>query len=53
MRVAIMQPTYLPWALMDTVDVFVLLDTVQFELAAAQQDKNQPRRPMVIRTGSL
>lgn len=35
MRVAIMQPTYLPWigyfALMDQVDMFVLLDDVQFE----------------------
>jgi len=34
MRCAIMQPTYLPWmgyfALVDAVDVFVLLDNVQF-----------------------
>ena len=33
-RVAIMQPTYLPWSgyfgLMQSVDVFVLLDSVQF-----------------------
>ena len=39
--VAIMQPTYLPWlgyfALMDQVDVFVLLDSVQFERAGWQQ----------------
>lgn len=41
MRVAIMQPTYLPWSgyfgLMDAVDVFVLLDTVQFERRSWQQ----------------
>ena len=34
MRVAIMQPTYLPWAgyfgLMQSVVFFVLLDTVRF-----------------------
>lgn len=39
--VAIMQPTYLPWlgyfALMDTVDVFVLLDDVQFSKQSWQQ----------------
>ena len=41
MRVAIMQPTYLPWlgyfALMDRVDCFILLDTVQFARRSWQQ----------------
>ena len=41
MRVAIMQPTYLPWAgyfgLMHYVDIFVLLDSVQFERRSWQQ----------------
>ena len=41
MIVTIMQPTYLPWVgyfdLMDNSDVFVLLDTVQFEKQAWQQ----------------
>jgi hypothetical protein len=41
MRIAIMQPTYLPWlgyfALMDQVDVFVLLNDVQFEHRSWQQ----------------
>lgn len=41
MIAAIMQPTYLPWVgyfdLMDTVDVFIFLDTVQFEKQAWQQ----------------
>lgn len=39
--VAIMQPTYLPWlgyfALMDRVDIFVFLDSVQFERRSWQQ----------------
>lgn len=39
--VAIMQPTYLPWIgyfdLMDRVDVFVFLDSVQFERRSWQQ----------------
>ena len=39
--VAIMQPTYLPWLgyfdLMDQCDLFVLLDTVQFERRSWQQ----------------
>jgi len=39
--VAIMQPTYLPWlgyfALIDRVDVFVFLDSVQFERRSWQQ----------------
>lgn len=43
-RVAIMQPTYLPWSgyfgLMQAVDVFVLLDTVQFARRSWQQ-RNQ------------
>jgi len=41
MIAVIMQPTYLPWLgyfdLMDTADVFVLLDTVQFEKQSWQQ----------------
>lgn len=40
-RVAIMQPTYLPWSgyfgLMQSVDVFVLLDSVQFGRRSWQQ----------------
>ena len=44
MRVAIMQPTYLPWAgyfgLMHSVDLFILLDTVQFARRSWQQ-RNQ------------
>ena len=44
MRVAIMQPTYLPWSgyfgLMQTVDVFILLDSVQFARRSWQQ-RNQ------------
>ncbi len=39
--IAIMQPTYLPWtgyfALMDQVDVFVVLDDVQFDRRSWQQ----------------
>jgi hypothetical protein len=41
MRVAIMQPTYLPWLgyfdMMARVDTFVLLDNVQFEKKSWQQ----------------
>jgi hypothetical protein len=41
MKCAIMQPTYLPWIgyfdLMDQVDVFVLLDNVQFSRQSWQQ----------------
>lgn len=41
MIAVIMQPTYLPWIgyfdLMDTADIFVILDTVQFEKQAWQQ----------------
>lgn len=41
MRVAIMQPTYLPWsgyfALIDQVDVFIFLDDVQFDHRSWQQ----------------
>lgn len=41
MRAAILQPTYLPWigyfALMDTVDVFVLLDDAPFARRSWQQ----------------
>lgn len=44
--IAIMQPTYLPWLgyfdLIDAVDVFVLLDNVQFEKQTWQQ-RNQLR----------
>lgn len=43
-RVAIMQPTYLPWigyfGLMQSVDVFILLDSVQFTRRSWQQ-RNQ------------
>ena len=43
-RVAIMQPTYLPWSgyfgLMQSVDVFILLDSVQFARRSWQQ-RNQ------------
>ncbi len=48
MRVAICQPTYLPWLgyfdLMDQVDRFVLLDTVQFERQSWQQ-RNRIKTP--------
>jgi hypothetical protein len=41
MKIAIMQPTYLPWLgyfdLMDQVDLFVLLDNVQFAKQTWQQ----------------
>ncbi len=41
MRVAIMQPTYLSWigyfSLMEKVDIFVFLDSVQFERRSWQQ----------------
>jgi hypothetical protein len=41
MKVAVMQPTYLPWMgyfdLMDQVDTFVLLDDVQFSKQSWQQ----------------
>ena len=44
MRVAIMQPTYLPWSgyfgLLQSVDLFVYLDDVQFEKRSWQQ-RNQ------------
>jgi hypothetical protein len=44
MKVAIMQPTYLPWsgyfALIHSVDLFVYLDNVQFEKRSWQQ-RNQ------------
>jgi hypothetical protein len=44
MRVAIMQPTYLPWSgyfgLMRSVDLFIFLDTVQFARRSWQQ-RNQ------------
>ena len=42
--VAIMQPTYLPWSgyfsLIESVDIFVILDTVQFQKRSWQQ-RNQ------------
>ena len=48
MRVAIMQPTYLPWAgyfgLMQSVDLFILLDNVQFARRSWQQ-RNQIKSP--------
>ena len=44
MKVAIMQPTYIPWigyfALMESVDIFIILDTVQFSKRSWQQ-RNQ------------
>lgn len=44
MRIAIMQPTYLPWMgyfdLMDQVDAFVVLDTVQF-VRQSWQNRNR------------
>jgi len=48
MRIAICQPTYLPWLgyfdLMDQVDAFVFLDTVQFEKQSWQQ-RNRIKTP--------
>lgn len=48
MRVAICQPTYLPWLgyfdLIDQVDAFVLLDTVQFDKRSWQQ-RNRVKTP--------
>jgi len=47
-KVAIAQPTYLPWLgyfdLLDQVDTFVLLDTVQFEKQSWQQ-RNRIKTP--------
>jgi hypothetical protein len=47
-RIAIAQPTYLPWLgyfdLLDQVDQFVLLDTVQFEKQSWQQ-RNRIKTP--------
>ena len=43
---AVMQPTYLPWLgyldLMDQVDTFVLLDTVQFDYRSWQHRNRIP-----------
>ncbi len=48
MKIAISQPTYLPWLgyfdLIDQVDVFVLLDNVQFEKQSWQQ-RNRIKTP--------
>ena len=48
MKIAISQPTYLPWLgyfdLIDQVDVFVLLDSVQFEKQSWQQ-RNRIKTP--------
>jgi WbqC-like protein family len=48
MKIAICQPTYLPWLgyfdLMDQVETFVLLDTVQFEKQSWQQ-RNRIKTP--------
>jgi hypothetical protein len=48
MKIAISQPAYLPWLgyfdLIDQVDVFVLLDTVQFEKQSWQQ-RNRIKTP--------
>ena len=47
-RVAIMQPTYLPWSgffgLIESVDIFVILDNVQFAKRSWQQ-RNQIKTP--------
>jgi hypothetical protein len=47
-KIAISQPTYLPWSgyfdLIDQVDVFVLLDNVQFEKQSWQQ-RNRIKTP--------
>ena len=48
LTVAIMQPTYIPWlgyfALMDSVDAFVLMDDVQFDKRSWQQ-RNRVKTP--------
>jgi WbqC-like protein family len=48
MKVAIAQPTYLPWLgyfdLIDQVDIFVILDSVQFEKQSWQQ-RNRIKTP--------
>lgn len=48
MRVAIAQPTYLPWLgyfdLIDQVDAFVILDHVQFE-KQSWQHRNRIKTP--------
>lgn len=48
MKISIAQPTYLPWLgyfdLMDQVDMFVLLDSVQFEKQSWQQ-RNRIKTP--------
>jgi hypothetical protein len=48
MKIAIAQPTYLPWLgyfdLMDQVDCFVILDSVQFEKQSWQQ-RNRIKTP--------
>src|SRR5205823_3408897 len=48
MKIAISQPTYLPWLgyfdLIDQVDAFVLLDSVQFEKQSWQQ-RNRIKTP--------
>jgi hypothetical protein len=47
-KLAIAQPTYLPWlgyfGLLDQVDQFVILDTVQFEKQSWQQ-RNRIKTP--------
>ena len=52
---AVMQPTYLPWLgyldLMDQVDTFVLLDTVQFDYRSWQH-RNRIPAPAASRPGS-
>jgi hypothetical protein len=49
MKIAISQPTYLPWVgyldLIDQVDLFVLLDNVQFEKQSWQQ-RNRIKTPI-------
>lgn len=52
MKVAILQPAYLPWLgffdLMDQVDSFVILDNVQFEKRSWQQ-RNRIKSPSGLR----
>jgi hypothetical protein len=52
LKIAICQPTYLPWIgyfdLIDQVDVFVLLDDVQFEKQSWQQ-RNRIKTPTGLR----
>lgn len=52
MKIAVMQPTYLPWIgyfdLMDDSDVFIFHDSIQFEKQSWQQ-RNQIKTPTELR----